>query len=77
MASIDVRSQDIEIDTIIFAGEDPAWTTATHLAFESENVVGIVADGGRQISYKIFGKESAKNLIKALEKAIELGWFKF
>ena len=76
MVTIDVRDvKEGVVTTIIFADSDDSWITAVALVKEGVNsgVVGIQSDFGDE-TYKILNKEHAHNLIKALNKAIELGW---
>ena len=74
MATIDVRKDTGSITEIVFADENNYWTVATSLVREGGTVVGVQSDCKRNISYKIMNKEHALNMIKALNKAIELGW---
>ena len=75
MAIIDIRGTDESVvDTIVFADADDGWTTAVSLVRASEHVVGVQSDDDNDMSYKILNKEHAINLIKALNKSIELGW---
>lgn len=82
MASIDVRcSEQSEIDNIIFAGSEVDEGSAVSLqkgrgdTFTSHIAI-VPADDNDYSVVSIESKEHAQNLIKALEKAIELKWFK-
>lgn len=78
MAAIDIRDQtDITIDRIVFDDLDrpTTWSFAValvHYCNDDADTFRIVDDSGDFV--RILSKEHAKNLIKALEKAIELGW---
>lgn len=72
MATIDIRKQkESIIDTIMFADETALAATqlvkATGYAFLSSEYCK---------ANDIATKQDAQNLIKALQKAIELGWWK-
>lgn len=77
MATFDVRNNEAgAIDEIRFADEDDyTWSILTHISSDE------IADGDIQLissegNARIHSKTHARNLIKALEKAIELGWLK-
>ena len=76
MATIDIRNTSEDaIDTITFA-------SASSVSY----ICGKLVKGGNDVevqdpeddyrSLVIESKEDAENMIKALQKAIELGWFK-
>ena len=75
MSTYDVRSNNEEvIDEIVFA-EDCAWEGGWQACSITCNTLKkyiLVSDPGE--SLVINSKEHALNLIKALNKAIELGW---
>lgn len=75
MIAFDVRFvNDEKITKIVFADEDEVWTTAVSLVREGSTVIGVQSEYEKYVSYKIVNKEHALNLIKALNKAIDLGW---
>lgn len=72
MAKLDIRKDSYEpINEIVFAEEESGcfhsvkMTRCNYFSFEDE-----------EGEYVMTGKENIKNLIKALEKAVELGWDK-
>lgn len=73
---IDIRSnQAEEVATIRFADNHEYLVVANGIVRGFSDVVEVVDienDGG----LRIFSEEHARNLIKALNKAIALGWFK-
>lgn len=76
---IDIRK--LEIDTIIFAetygclfGDKHYQSSCLQPSNRGKGVVNIT-DTGRNVFVGILSEQHAKDLIKALEKAIELGWF--
>lgn len=77
MSGIDVRNlNEVVIDKIIFADHDahPNVVQGSHL--EHHGVYGAkIRDNTSSFIY-ITSVEQANNLKKALDKAIELGWFK-
>lgn len=75
MASIDIRAeQDQEITEIVFADQkDRDDVSQAHLICDHSGCITI--DDGAE-SVFINSKQHALDLIKALEKAIELGWVK-
>ena len=71
----DVRiGVDEEITEIIFADDDPDIWIANKLTEWCTNTLYIRNDRDELVAIK--GKEHAENLIKALQKAIEIGWLK-
>lgn len=74
MSKFDVRNatQD-EINTIIFADTHPTYAIGNRIEKSEDPVVQIVDE--QYDTMYIGSKEDALNLIKALNKAIELGWF--
>lgn len=74
MSKFDVRNatQD-EINTIIFADTHPTYAICNRIEKEKGDLVKIVDE--QYGTMYIGSKEDALNLIKALNKAIELGWF--
>lgn len=73
MATIDIRDvTDAEIDVIKFSdvkgNEDVCF-------LKKNTFVSIETAEENDWNYYIDSKEDAQNLIKALEKAIELGWW--
>ena len=70
MTTIDIRKDSVEtIDEIVFYDN----CTLT----QDDGAVGIKCDCGtmRGSYYCVEFKDEAENLIKALQKALELGWF--
>lgn len=67
---------DVELtsDEIVFADPDESWTIATYLTRHYDCLS--ICEGGEGDFVLIQTVEHVKNLIKALEKAIELGWVK-
>ena len=74
MSTIDIRNgKQCEITEIIFWDHDIAKTTpATHLKVDNDHEVAIHDE---EDFVFIVSQEHAENLIKSLQKAIELGWF--
>ena len=72
---IDIREYDNSlIEEILFAEKEEARPEiATILLHSGEGKVYIVS---QQAYVAVLTKQDVKNLIKALNKAIELGWFK-
>jgi len=78
MHVFDVRTEQAEMITEIrFADTHSDYFAADVLRFMEweRNVIEICAEG-EESTLKVTSKEHAQNLIKALEKAIELGWLK-
>ena len=72
----DIRAnQADEITVIRFADNSDDYVAASGIVRGFPGVVEVVdlEEGGGLL---IFSEEHARNLIKALNKAIELGWFK-
>lgn len=63
-----------EITEIVFGGIDPTSYLGTVIKRWGESKILILDDAGAEIG--IQNKEHAENLIKALQKAIEIGWLK-
>lgn len=76
MTRLDIREVHDTVDDIVFAEEnDVDNSPQAYRIFNSDsNYVGISDSMGEVVI--INGKEHAQNLIKALNKAIELGWLK-
>lgn len=75
MSSIDIRSDNIVVDSIVFA--DSGHEDACVLFLDDAQKVTIANDPESMESYRyvqINSSDDAKNLIKALEKALEMGW---
>ena len=76
MSKFDVRdSIPDEIDVIIFADSHSSYSIADRLEKHTGKSVISITDEQDDSVY-IGSKEDALNLIKALNKAIELDWFK-
>lgn len=72
---LDIRTNEPEKVTVLRFADDSDYYTASGIICESHGVVSVVdIEEGRDL--RIFSEEHAQNLIKALNKAIELGWFK-
>lgn len=70
----DVRTQsDQEIDKIVFAERSESSTTIAHRIERTLSRIGIYDGAGFVL---VNDKEHAENLIKALRKAVDLGWIK-
>lgn len=80
MSEIDVRvTKEAPIEYIRFADENPYNYTATRIKKGNRDTpdgVSIEEDDGGEGDVAIHSKEHGENLIKALQKAIELGWLK-
>lgn len=75
MSSFDVRtSTPDEIDVIVFADTHASYSIADRLEKRPRTSVIAIVDEQDDHLY-IGSKEDALNLIKALNKAIELNWF--
>ena len=73
MSTFDVRNtKDNEVVKITFADKTAGYGCS--LVKESEGGVALVDCEDNFASY-VATKQDAENLIKALQKAIELGWF--
>ena len=68
MATFDVRADKENIDTILFGSEEMS-------ICKDGNAVSIY-DGGNSGNSCYISNEDVLNLIKALDKANNLGWFK-
>lgn len=77
MATFDVRDNPATtVDKIVFADRsDYRYTIATQLEFDGDDDI-IVTSSGNDDYVRIHSIAHAQNLIKALNKAIELGWLK-
>lgn len=75
MSAIDIRNAGVEtIDKIVFSDEGSNYVIATHLTQgKGEDCFKIVTEDCRE-SVIVESKEQAQNLIKAIDKAIQLGW---
>lgn len=78
MAEIDIR-QHVDVPTHIKFADVGSTYKGTHLYRTKENIdFPVWIDGDNSCQGAMIGigdKEDALNLIKALSKAIELGWF--
>lgn len=63
-----------EITEIVFGDVDPTYCLGTVIKRWGRNKISIFDDNDDEIGIK--DKEHAENLIKALQKAIEIGWLK-
>jgi len=73
---LDIRAYEPEKITVIrFADDEDDSFVASGIALGFSGVVE-VGDIGEGRRLGLFSEEHARNLIKALNKAIELGWFK-
>ena len=76
MSEFDVRENVVqEITKIRVAGYDDVYYAVELIKKYGENVAEFCASD-EPTTLKIVGKEHAENLIKGLEKAIQLGWLK-
>lgn len=74
MATIDIRDGlEVEIDTIKFSDKEN-YEDAAFL--KKGSFVSVEAAESGDWTYCIATETDAQNLIKALQKAIELGWWK-
>ena len=71
MATIDIRNEEKQVVTeIVFSDVELCASSIM------QHPIGIfITNQHRSASSKIANKEDAENLILALKKAIELGWF--
>lgn len=84
MSTLDIRSAEVDsVDNIVFADQPiHGYTVSTLLAKWYENKIAIAEepvneDFDTDGDFVLIGSEKdALNLIKALQKAIELSWFK-
>lgn len=72
MSVIDIRKDYNKVDKIVFSDEGFNFVTASFLK-HSDDHFSIVDESGTD-SVLIESVEQAENLIKALQKAIELKW---
>lgn len=73
MSVLDIRkTADEPITNIVFADEGRNYVTATSLMKRSDHFR--IVDEDDDSNLIIESKEQAENLIKAIEKAIELNW---
>lgn len=71
----DVRvGSDEEITEIVIDGIYPTFYLGTVIKRWGQDKIGIFSGDNAEVSIK--GKDHAENLIKALQKAIEIGWLK-
>ena len=71
----DVRfGVDEEITEIVFGDIDPTFYLGTVIKRWGQAKISIFDDNDAEIGIK--DKEHAENLIKALQKAVEIGWLK-
>ena len=76
MSEIDIRNNKPPVITkIVFADEDDAFTKATNLKLMASSVAIEEDNGCDNVDVRVRSVEHAENLIKALQKAIELNWF--
>jgi hypothetical protein len=74
---IDIRNESNEQVTVIqFADRNGGYTKATRIHRKNSGTVAIEEEDGMASSedVRVTSIPHARNLIKALEKAIELGW---
>ena len=69
---IDIRKLESEVDAIRFAEDSDCYVNASILKCNSQDIY--IEDGDGQ-ALRLESELHALNLIKALEKAIELNWF--
>ena len=70
---IDIRRvESDEVDVIRFAEDSDCYMNASILKCDSSN---IYIEDGDDCALRLESESHALNLIKALEKAIELNWF--
>ncbi|MNC20732.1 hypothetical protein D3C75_686950 [compost metagenome] len=74
MSEIDIRNDGVKIDKIVFSDCGFNFVTATHLKHASSGDHFKIGDENYRDSVIIESETQARNLIKALEKAIELRW---
>ena len=75
MSTIDIRASQEDVQRIIFSDScDKGYGVAYALEKHHTGDFVQLQDGGEMVL--ISSKEHAANLIKALQKAIELGWLK-
>lgn len=73
MSEIDIRNESIApIDKIVFSDRGLNYIVATHLKKADEYFV--IMDEESRDSVIVESREQTENLIKALQKAIELKW---
>ena len=71
----DVRIDvDKEITEIVFGDIDPTFYLGTGVKRWGQAKISIFSDDDAEVGIK--DREHAENLIKALQKAIEIGWLK-
>lgn len=71
MNYIDIRDADTEdVKRIKFDNDN----SNAHASFLSKSIYGILLEDGDECGESRIRPEAAGNLIKALQKAIELGW---
>lgn len=73
MSSIDIRNESEEVTEIIFSDEGNSYVVATKVERYVTDSIKIVDEDDRA-NVIIESKEHAENLIKAIQKAIELRW---
>lgn len=69
---LDIRTGNIQTDKIKFADDGVSIIKASEL--EGEPIVEILDDEGESLGY-ICDQEDAEAMIKALQKAIDEGWW--
>lgn len=72
MSVIDIRNESAEVTKIVFSDDGDNYVSATHLEKRDDHFR--IIDEDSRNSVIIESKEQGENLIKALQKAIELKW---
>jgi hypothetical protein len=71
----DIRTNQAgEISVLRFADDNDYYRTASGILHSADGGVSVI-DIGTESDLRICSEEDAQNLINALNKAIELGWF--
>ena len=74
MSEIDIRNNSVTVDKIVFSDEGFNFVTVTHLKHAVTGDHFEIVDENERNSVIVESELQARNLIKALEKAIELRW---
>ena len=76
MSTLDIRTQSDEpVDTIIVGDSDINCISTVNIIKERNKYITFTCNE-RTIALSILTEQHARDIIKGIEKAIELGWFK-
>ena len=80
MSTLDIRDSSTSVEKIRFADNQSYQNAIEIMPWDAQDGAVIIKDrgyDGDDLGYVVIANElDAKNLVKSIEKAIELGWFK-